>query len=307
MIEKNILITGGSGFIGSSIIELLNGRLGQEYKIHSPSSQELDLLDSKSTELYFLKANIPFEFVIHCAGKVPSKWDEQKSTILKDNLLMFENLISAFERKRLLEGEDNIITKLINLSSGAVKNKRKNIMSVASNLREDAIVPKDNYGLAKFIIEKRAEMIWYCGTLRLFGVFGPREKDTRFIKNNIKRYIERQPIEINQDCKYNFFSVYDLGEVVIDILTCENSYHDYLNGLIMNVGYENYTTLTDVANIINTLDTYKVPIKVNKPGWGNSYYSDNSLFNRTILSYKNIKQYGLENSIRKMFKEMKNE
>lgn len=307
MLEKNILITGGSGFIGLSIIELLRGRLGQEYKIHSPNSQELDLLDSKSTELYFLKANIPFEFIIHCAGKVPSKWDEQKSTILRDNLLMFENLISAIKIKSHYRDDYNpVITKLINLSSGAVFNKKNNIRMVSSGQHELTFVPEDNYGLAKSIIEKRSENIWYCGTLRLFGVFGSKEKDTRFIKNNIKRYIEQQPIEINQDCKYNYFSVYDLTEIMIDILSCKDPYNYYLNGQIMNVGYEGYTTLTDLANIINTLDTYKVPVKIDKPGWGRSYYSDNKLLNET-LSLNKVKQIGLQNSIQRMFKEMKNE
>ena len=43
-----ILITGGSGFIGRSLIKALN----QEHEVFSPSSQELDLTNSYDVEKY---------------------------------------------------------------------------------------------------------------------------------------------------------------------------------------------------------------------------------------------------------------
>ena len=43
-----ILITGGNGFIGRNLIE----ELSNDYDVFSPSSKDLDLLDSNAIELY---------------------------------------------------------------------------------------------------------------------------------------------------------------------------------------------------------------------------------------------------------------
>ena len=52
---RKILITGGSGLIGSAIKELLYSK--DNYKVDSPNSQELDLLDGRATVEYFKGSN----------------------------------------------------------------------------------------------------------------------------------------------------------------------------------------------------------------------------------------------------------
>ena len=58
-----ILITGGNGFIGRSLIKALN----QEHDVFSPSSKELDVTNSYDVEKYL--QNKYFDWVIHCAIK----------------------------------------------------------------------------------------------------------------------------------------------------------------------------------------------------------------------------------------------
>jgi dTDP-4-dehydrorhamnose reductase len=56
-----ILVTGGSGFIGRSLIKALK----EEHDIFSPSSKELDLTSSEAVDKYL--RNKYFDWVIHCA------------------------------------------------------------------------------------------------------------------------------------------------------------------------------------------------------------------------------------------------
>lgn len=59
----NILITGGSGLVGSRIIELLSGR----HKIIAPDEQQMDLID-KTSVLNFIKANLSPDTIINFAA-----------------------------------------------------------------------------------------------------------------------------------------------------------------------------------------------------------------------------------------------
>ena len=63
--KKKILITGASGMLGKSLIKILSKK---NYKILSPNSKKLNLLNQNSTDKY-LKKNKPF-FVIHLAGYI---------------------------------------------------------------------------------------------------------------------------------------------------------------------------------------------------------------------------------------------
>ena len=63
--KKIILLTGGSGLVGSNI---LNHKNSQYYKILSPSSSDLNLLNYKNVEEY-VGLNKP-DIIIHSAGTV---------------------------------------------------------------------------------------------------------------------------------------------------------------------------------------------------------------------------------------------
>lgn len=66
--NKTILITGGNGLLGSSLIFMLKNLYDNNIKILSPSKEELNLLDYHEVEKYFLshKPN----YVFHVAAKV---------------------------------------------------------------------------------------------------------------------------------------------------------------------------------------------------------------------------------------------
>ena len=98
-----ILITGGSGFIGRSLIKALN----QEHDVFSPSSKELDVTNSYDVEKYL--QNKYFDWVIHCAIKGGRRATQDTSDDAYNNIKMFFNLMNNKVR----------FGKLINFSSGA--------------------------------------------------------------------------------------------------------------------------------------------------------------------------------------------
>lgn len=65
---NNILVTGGNGNLGSQIVKVLKNILDDDVKIFSPSSSELNLLDTKKTFDYIRDNNI--DCVYHSAGRV---------------------------------------------------------------------------------------------------------------------------------------------------------------------------------------------------------------------------------------------
>lgn len=162
-----ILLTGGSGFIGKSIMA---SPLAVQFEILAPSRFELNLLDQLSVEMY-LKFYKP-DVVIHAATvqDVPEAVDM--------NTRMFLNLLRM----------ESYYKKLINLSSGAVYDRTQ----ILSGVIEDEIgrsIPTDPYGYSKFLISQIARTHDKVVEMYLFGIYGPGELKSRFITNSIRRVL----------------------------------------------------------------------------------------------------------------------
>ncbi len=84
--DKHVLVTGGAGFLGSSVLAGLKSR--QPAKVTAPTSDEVDLRDRAQTQEMF-KAHSP-DLVIHLAAKVGGIGAnrESPSDLYIDNLLM---------------------------------------------------------------------------------------------------------------------------------------------------------------------------------------------------------------------------
>ena len=96
--KKKILLTGGSGMVGSNII---NHELSQNYKILSPSRLDLNLLNYKNIYDY-ITLNKP-EIIIHAAGTVGGIEANMNYPVkfLVDNMQMGLNIIMAAKTKNV--------------------------------------------------------------------------------------------------------------------------------------------------------------------------------------------------------------
>ena len=253
----NILITGGNGYIAKSLSKSLDNSI-------SITRKDFDLTDRHATDKWF--DGKYFDVVIHTAVKGGSRLLVDGGNIFYENIQMFYNLLN----------NKHCFGKLINFGSGA-----------------ELGIPNNPYGLSKNIISRIIDNESRFYNIRIYGVFDENELDTRFIKNSIKSYIDKKPIQINQNRLMDFFYMEDLVELV--------KHYIYKNNLPKNIDCTygiDACYLSDIANIINNLSNYKVEIKIGK-GKGKKYVGDwNPL---------NIEWIGLEQGIKETYKKILNE
>tara|TARA_R110000824_G_scaffold15193_6_gene64072 strand:+ start:22200 stop:22970 length:771 start_codon:yes stop_codon:yes gene_type:complete len=217
-----ILITGG-GYVGSSLYNALRN----EYRVNLVTRKDFDL--TSFTDLQkFLKGKY-FDAVIHTAVSGGSRLREDTGSEMDNNLTMYYNI---------LQHKDHY-GKLIHFGSGAEEH-----------------TPETPYGISKRVIAKSILEQDKFYNIKVFGVFDENELDTRFIKANLKRYINREPMIINASKRMTFFYMKDL-------ITLVKHYIDTRATALRKESHCAYTTdysLKEIADMINELDDYKVQI-----------------------------------------------
>ena len=268
-----ILITGGSGFIGRNLIKVLK----QEHEVFSPSSTDLDLTDSNAVDKY-LRSKY-FDWVIHCAISGGRRTKEDSPYITYNNLKMFFNLMNNKDR----------FDRLINFASGAEFNRSSAINSSTNNLLNS--YPTDYYGMSKNIISRILQSCIKCYNFRVYGVFGEDEDDTRFIKSNVKRYKNKEYLQIHQEKAFDFFYIDDLVSIVKYYIDNPK----YPLDTDMDLVYQQKYKLTDIGNIINQLDSHTVIVEARDGREAPSYLGNN------IGITLDIELVGLKEGIRRVY------
>jgi len=252
-----ILITGGNGYIAKSLYNSLKN----SYEITTLTRNNFDLNHFKILDSY-LKHKY-FDVVIHCAVSGGDRFKQETWKDMDNNLQMYYNLLNCRDR----------FGKLIHFGSGA-----------------EITQPESPYGLSKRVIAKSILEQENFYNIRIFAAFDENELDTRFIKGNIKRYINKEPIIIHQDKLMDFFYMKDLISLVDYYIQNENPPKE------IDCSYSESKTLFDIANMINNLDTHKVHIIFNNNGMGEKYCGNPN----TLLNY-----IGLEVGINEVYNKLK--
>jgi len=248
-----ILLTGGSGFIGKNINEML----GKRYDILAPGSRELDLSDEVAVEDYFRKNEI--DIVVHSAVRPGHRNAKDPSSQLYLNTRMFFNIIRNAGRFK----------RLISLGSGAVYDVRYPMVKVTEEYF-DTHVPVDEHGFSKYIIANHMAKLNNAVKLRVFGVFGKYEDYTiRFISNAICKTIFDLPITIKQNRRFDYLYIDDLMPVI------EHFIHHPAQQSAYNVTPDKAVDLYTVAEMVRARSGKKLPIVVAEPGMGPEYSGDN--------------------------------
>ncbi|MBI3307451.1 MAG: ADP-glyceromanno-heptose 6-epimerase [Candidatus Omnitrophica bacterium] len=173
---KNILVTGGAGFIGSNLLLELQNRFPKANLIalddfRSASFKNLagyggDFIAANVAETDWLKSfkNRPLDIIFHLASITDTTVLDEKKMMF-DNVEGFRNILDlAVEKKSVL----------IYASSAAVYGSQNMPMKEEHGGR-----PNNIYGFSKWVMENLAKT--YEGKipriigLRYFNVFGPRE------------------------------------------------------------------------------------------------------------------------------------
>lgn len=94
--DAKILVTGGAGFLGSHVVDLLNASGARQVVV--PRSRDVDLTDAAATRRLFDQAQP--DLVLHLAAKVGGIGANQKTpgTFFHDNMAMGLNVLEAARR-----------------------------------------------------------------------------------------------------------------------------------------------------------------------------------------------------------------
>jgi GDP-L-fucose synthase len=254
-----ILITGANGYIGRS----LHNALKDKYTVTTVTRNSFDLTNTTAMSKFFQSKPI-FDVVIHCAVAGGSRLVEDDWNVMDTNLIMYYNLLA----------HKKYYKRLIHFGSGA-----------------ETYMPKEPYGYSKRVIAKSILNQDNFYNIKIFGVFDENELDTRFIKANIKRYINKEPIQVHENKFMDLFYMKDLIEVVNYYINNEEPLKEF------DCSYEVSYSLKEVANIINNLEEHKVDINVQK--------EDEKNYTSHYYNKLPIELIGLEKGIKNMYKKIK--
>lgn len=270
---KTLLITGGSGFIGKNLAEMLGGR----YEVLAPSRQELDLLSDGAVRDYLTEHH--FDVVLHAAtGR--SNRRTTAPDLFKNNCRMFFN----FARNEHLYG------RMLHYGSGAEFGMRTPKLPETAF---DSCLPTDDYAFAKYIAAKYTETADNIYNLRLFGVFGKYEVwDVRFISNAICRVMYDMPITLRQNINFDYLYIDDLAELTSWFIENEPKYKTY------NVCNSKTHDLLSLARLVAEISGKNPPIEVAKEGLAPEYSGDNT---RMLAEMGGYKFRPLDEAVRELY------
>ena len=317
--KENILVTGGAGYIGSHIVELLIKTKSNIIIIDNLVTGHKKLLNKKAkfikvdiknkTLITKIINNYEISSIIHLAGSLNvSEAEKNKKKYYKNNVEGTLNLIKACK--------NSFVKNIIFSSSCSVYGDVKG--SVNEKMKPN---PQSYYALTKYkaeeIIKKFSKKYNYkYGILRYFNVAGASpsgkigEIETshgHLIKNIAIQSLKKKPV-INiygndyktkdGTCIRDYIHVSDLATIHIMALKYINKNS---KSLILNCGYGKPYSVLDIANIfkIKKKNT-QIRFKKRRPGDIAEVYSNTKKINK-ILKLK-VKYDNLENILDSAYK-----
>lgn len=276
---KKLLITGAgpNGITGRLIKEYFK----DSYILYTPGSKELDLTNDASVATYFTQNAI--DYVIHCATFRPTSVDKSHlvDEELESNLRMFYSLAAQSDKYE----------KMIYFGSGAEYDKSQAIVEVSE---EDfgRSIPKNKYGLGKYIMNDYARRSKNIYNFRLFGTINKYERFTKNVISNLcVKAIKRHPIQLRQDCRFSFVDINDIMPLLDYALRKDLKHHDY------NIVMDNNYLLSDIAKIIIELSETNQELEIKNSGLNLEYTASN----RRLISEFSINFTPIKDAIKHVY------
>tara|TARA_B100000963_G_C22605989_1_gene662519 strand:- start:1192 stop:2163 length:972 start_codon:yes stop_codon:yes gene_type:complete len=278
---KNILITGGAGYIGSHISEVLIKNKKKIFIADNLSTGHRRLINKKAK---FFKVNIlknekirniiiknKIDSVVHLAANlIIGEGEKYPKKYFKNNVLGTKNLLAACK--------NTTIKNFVFSSTAAVYKDGQYKVDEKS-----VIKPKSVYGKTKIKAEKiikqfcKRNKINYC-ILRYFNIAGSSpsgkigliNKSDHLFKNFSREIIKKKPIlkiygkdydTKDGSCIRDFIHVSDIAEIHYKVLEKINKSN---NSKILNCGYNRGVSVLEVAKAFKKQSSKKIEILISK-------------------------------------------
>lgn len=245
---KNILITGGAGFIGSNLSEYLIDKGYKVQVVDDLSTGKLENLNNLKIKFYkkdildINKINFKkkIDIIIHLAAKAEILIAKDKEEIYsKSNLNALQSLLNFASK--------NKVKKLIFASSASIYGDTKN-KKISENFRSD---PKHFYAYTKLIGEKMiinySKINKFNYTIfRFFNIYG--KKSTAVVAKFIAQKLQNKKITIFGDGKQkrDFLHIDDLNRAIFQSIKIKKS-----NNQIYNLGSGKPESVINLKKIVS--------------------------------------------------------
>ncbi len=248
---KNILVTGGSGFIGSNIalelqkrypkaiITVIDDFRGSSFKNLLGFLGDVMAYDVSDRRWMSLFSDKPLDAIYHLASITDT-------TVLDEKKMMFDN-VEGF--RNILEVADEMNCPVVYASSAATYGSagEKSALTEA-----EAGIPNNVYGFSKWVLENLARQFPDVKTvgLRYFNVFGPRE----FYKGKAASMIYQLYLQMKAGKRPRIFK---FGEqkrdfvYIKDVVECTIGAREAKQSGVINVGTGQATSFNDVVAALN--------------------------------------------------------
>ncbi len=291
-----VLVTGGAGFIGSHLVEILSKSGEEVLVIDNLSTGRLENLNC-SDNVIFIEGDVSNrKFVSEIFGTFPINKVfhlSAVSSVEKSVRSPVETHMSNFDATMYIieESRKKGISKLVYTSSAAVYGNNLNL-PLSENSPVNPITPYgvDKYGSERYVLNAYNLYGLNTTAFRLFNVFGERQNPTSdysgvisiFI-DRIKRYKlgEKTEITIYGDGNQtrDFVYVKDVVDIIYKISNMEKS-----NGEVYNIGTGMAVSINEIVEILKELVGDLPPVVYRESRSGD--------IKRSLADIKKIKEIG---------------
>jgi len=278
--KKNILIIGGTGFIGShlakkcykgmKVIIISRRKISKEKKSKFIKYLNFDISNKKN----FIKLNkYKIDYVVNCGGNVNHF---KKKETYESHFIGVKNLYEYFKKKD--------IKKFIQIGSSSEYGKIPSPQKEIKPGKPKMIYGKSKMKATKFLLKKFKRNKFPVVILRLYQVYGPNQNINRLIPFVIYSSLKDKVFPCSNGFQKRDFLFID--DVISAILLALKK--SKCNGKIINIGYGKSYKVKNIINFILKIvkkgkpNFNKIKLRIDE---GKDIYPDISLAKR-ILDWK---------------------
>jgi dTDP-glucose 4,6-dehydratase len=263
--NKRILVTGGAGFIGSTLVRKLIDRdfqvtvlddLSTGLPENLPLNKNVKLLKGDVRDFDLIsKLTKKNQYVLHLAAHafIPLSY-EMPLQVAEVNAMGSINVLKACKDYR--------IKRLVHISSSEVYGPAQH----EPMDEKHPIQPYSTYSVAKAAADMWAQTFFFehnlpVVILRPFNTYGPRESLPYFVPEMIRQCLKEPVIQVgNLETKRDFTYVEDTTEAMAKAVETKD-----IEGQIINIGSNQTHTMKDILALIKKLtNTENKPVVVDK-------------------------------------------